>query len=586
MDGRQRRGKHLMALVLRPYQDESIRELFQALNEGVLAPLIVLPTGAGKSLVIAEICRRIAQRFPDRKIGVVTHVQELVEQNAMELAGLWNGSIGMFASGLGRKDLGRQVTFMSIQTAVLNFKLLKKFDVIIVDEAHLIPRSSTTRYGKFIKHYRNIVEDMPVIGLTATPFRTDSGMLVGDEDSLFQEIVYEAFVPDLIRAGYLSKIKSKAAENELDTAGLHTRAGEFIESEQAERAMRPGVVDASCEEFAAYGREQDRKGWLVFAINVAHAEAITAKMQSLGVSVGMITGAMDKGARKRMIARYKARQILCLVSVGVLTTGFNAPHVDLIGIMRATQSAGLYVQIVGRGFRLSPGKEDCLVLDYGGNVDRHGPIDKVRPKRRKKPGIGHNGGPELDEDTVRVKRCPNCRTHNEMAARHCIECDFEFPAPPPQISAKAATTPILSEDEDEKPKENPLKWFDIAMVEIGRSRRRFQAEAPQTMRVDLSTADMDTFTVWLPFDSPKHAARRFAQQRWRELGGQNPTPETVEDAWERKGELRFVTRALVDTADKYKSVKLMRVDHERPATEEDDSHDDHGEPWIEHVDAF
>lgn len=353
-------------------------------------------------------------------------------------------------------------------------------------------------------------------------------------------------------------------------SGVHTRMGEFDEDEAADRAM--SVLDASCAEFVRIGREQERNGWLAFAVNVEHATAITGKLKDMGVSADLVTGATPKGERQHIISRYKARMTTCLVSVGVLTTGFNAPHVDLVGLMRPTKSAGLYVQMVGRAFRLAPGKKNALILDYGGNVERHGPVDKVKPRRRRK-----KGDPVLPEEKEeRAKRCPSCRTLNEVRAIECIECGFEWPKPAPDLTPTADERPILSihaPQPEEKPKQPP-QWFSVDRISMYLERRRFaSADKPKSVLIEMHAED-ETFQLRLPYSSDKPGAQKIITKNWRSMGGKLPIPETYQEAWDRKEELRFAHQILVDIESKYKNILVMRLDDGRPAYEEQPDTDD------------
>ena len=304
---------------------------------------------------------------------------------------------------------------------------------MLVDEAHLIPRSANTTYRRFLGDLTRINPQLKIIGLTATPYRLDSGMLHVGTDALFDDIAFEVSVRELIDQGYLAPLISKPTTTQLDVSGVGTRGGEFVAGQLEAAVDRDPITQAAIDEVVAYGR--DRRSWLLFCAGVDHALHVCEAVRSRGFSCATIFGDTPKAERDRIIASFKRGEVRALASMGVLTTGFNAPAVDLIAMLRPTKSTGLYVQMAGRGTRLALGKNDCLVLDFAGNVARHGPIDLVKP-RNKLNGEGNGEAP--------TKVCPECRTINALTARMCIECDYLFPLPEVQLEATATTRPILS----------------------------------------------------------------------------------------------------------------------------------------------
>ena len=294
---------------------------------------------------------------------------------------------------------------------------IQRADLVLVDEAHLIPRSANTTYRRFLGDLTRINPQLKIIGLTATPYRLDSGMLHTGPDALFDDIAFEVSVRELIDQGYLAPLISKQTSTQLDVSGVGTRGGEFIAGQLEAAVDQDPITQAAIDEVVAYGR--DRRSWLLFCAGVDHARHVCDAVRARGFSCATIFGHTPKAERDRIIAAFKRGEVRALASMGVLTTGFNAPAVDLIAMLRPTKSTGLYVQMAGRGTRLAPGKDNCLVLDFAGNVARHGPIDLVKP-RDKLNGEGDGEAP--------TKVCPECQTINALAARMCIECDYVFPA--------------------------------------------------------------------------------------------------------------------------------------------------------------
>jgi DNA repair protein RadD len=542
-----------MALNLRSYQREATDALYRYAEEGGKSGLIVIPTGGGKSLVIATICKEIIEQYPAMRIGVVTHVKELIKQNTDELLKNWRQApVGMFSAGVGRKDYSKSpIMFMGVQSVFNKAKDLGPFDLLLIDEAHLVPRSAETMYGRFIGDLRFQMPNMRIVGLTATPYRLDSGRLEG-KNGIFRDIIYDVNVRDLIEQGYLSQLISKATLARINTEGLHKRAGEYVSSEIDERARVPSVVESAVKEIVEVGKT--RAGWLCFCTSVDHAAQVRDEIRKHGITCEMVVGDTPSGERDRIVEGYKARRIRCLTSVGVLTTGFNAPHVDLIALLRPTLSTGLYVQMVGRGFRLAPGKENCLVLDFAGNVMRHGPVDAITPK--------NGGGPktkrEIEEDRekeVKGKICPGCGSIAHYSDRTCRDCGFEWPPEAPRHEAEAEEVAILTSEQEEPV---PLS-VDFTMFE-----RHKKAGMPDSFKATYTCGVMD-YRQWLHFEH-FGAMREKARIWWRHMGGSEPCPRTVTEALERAdAELKWVTGVTVRKNGKYADIVSIHFG-EAPST--------------------
>lgn len=518
-----------MMFELRPYQSEAIAACHDYWDAGNKNALLVLPTGAGKSLVIADLIKGIMTEFPNARLGMITHVKELIEQNCEELVKLWpQAPVGIYSAGIGRRDARAKILFMGIQSVHKRAKEIGGFDLLLIDEAHLIPRSAETMYGRFLADCREIFPDMALCGLTATPYRLDSGRLDRGQDRIFDKIVYDANVADLIEQGYLSNLVTKATHARINTQNIGIRAGEFKSDELS--AAAHNVIDAAVKEVAELG--QDRQGWLAFCVDVGHAKDTRDAFRAAGVSCEMITGKTPKGEREQIIKAYKNRQIRCLTSVGVLTTGFNAPHVDLIAMLRPTLSTGLYIQMIGRGLRLAEDKENCLVLDFAGNTVRHGPVDDPTPSSEANLRGSKEDDGQVERDETRGKECPDCMTIVSARAWRCWSCGFEFEQP---HQAKAdETSAILSRDI--KPTQPKEKWLNVTDVRMLPHKKM---GSPDSLRIDYDCG-LQKQSEWLCFEHGGYAASK-AAQTWLAMGGMAPAPETVREALARKGELRTIT---------------------------------------------
>jgi DNA repair protein RadD len=521
-------------LSLRPYQQAAIGTIYAYFEDHKGNPLIVIPTAGGKSLVLAAFSEGVLKAWPDQRILIVTHVRELIAQNHAEMIGLWpEAPAGIYSAGLGKREADARILFAGIQSVHRKAVEIGHCDLVLIDEAHLIPVASATMYRRFLGELTAINPKLKVIGFTATPYRLDSGMLHEGDGALFTDIAYEVSVRDLIDSGYLCPLVSKQPKTKLDVTGVGSRGGEFIASELQAAVDKEAVTKAAVAEIVACG--QDRKSWLAFCSGVDHARHVAEEFRRHDISCETIFGHTSKDERDRIIAAFKRQEIRALASMGVLTTGFNAPVVDLIAMLRPTKSAGLYVQMAGRGTRLAPGKQNCLVLDFAGNVSRHGPIDLVRPKR---PGEGGDG-------LAPTKVCPECDSIIPLAASECPDCGFVFPAREVKIVPTAATLPVLS------PKHPPwLAVNDVMYV------RHEKAGGLPSLRVTYRCG-LSAYSEWVCFEHSGYA-RRKAEEWWQLRASGTPFPLTVAEALARRSELRRPSAIMVETVGRFFEVKRAR----------------------------
>jgi DNA repair protein RadD len=523
-----------MTLQLRPYQRAAIDAIYAYFTVESGHPLVVIPTAGGKSLVMAAFIQEVLAQWPDERIIILTHVRELISQNFSELVRLWpEAPAGIYSAGLNRRDVQAQILFAGIQSVHNKAYAIQRADLVLVDEAHLIPRSADTTYRRFLGDLTRINPQLKIIGLTATPYRLDSGMLHFGTDSLFDDIAYEVSVRELIDEGYLAPLTSKQTSTHLDVSGVGTRGGEFIAGQLEAAVDQDPITRAAIDEVVAYGR--DRHSWLLFCAGVGHAQHVCDAVRERGFSCATIFGHTPKGERDRIIGAFKRGEIRALASMGVLTTGFNAPAVDLIAMLRPTKSTGLYVQMAGRGTRLAPGKDNCLVLDFAGNVARHGPIDLVKPKDKTSEGDGE----------APTKVCPECQTINALAARVCADCGFVFPAPEVQLEATATTRPILSTGRPE--------WLDVGGVTYHRHEKPGR---PASLRVDYHCG-LVHHREWVCLEHEGYAGQKAAAW-WRRRDGSSDVPTTVDEALARADELRQPVQIAVRPNGRYTEVVHAR----------------------------
>ncbi|EPO5264847.1 DEAD/DEAH box helicase [Providencia rettgeri] len=464
-----------MPFVLRPYQQEAVDATVDYFRKQTHPAVIVLPTGAGKSLVIAELARLARGR-----VLVLAHVKELVEQNhAKYLA--YGLQADIFAAGLNRKESQSKVVFGSVQSVARNLKAFDAhFSLVIIDECHRISLNDKSQYQQIIQALQSNNPSLRILGLTATPYRLNSGwiyqyhyhgMVRGDENCFFRECIYELPLHYMIKNKFLvppERLDMPVLQYDFSQVSL-TSSGIFNEQElnlslKKQQRITPKIIEQVIEYAAPL------QGCMIFAATVEHAKEILGYLPQN--SAALVTAETPAADRQAIINQFKNKELHYLVNVSVLTTGFDAPHVDVIAILRPTESVSLYQQIVGRGLRLSEGKTRCLILDYAGNPhDLFRPeVGSNRPNSTSVPVqvfcplcqfanifwgkctsdgqiIEHYGrrcqGWEEDENRqkkqcefrFRFKQCPHCGAENDIAARRCQKCQEVLTDPDDMLKA-------------------------------------------------------------------------------------------------------------------------------------------------------
>lgn len=451
---------------LRGYQEEAVDAVFDYYLKGRNGNVLVsLPTGSGKSIVMAALVERIIQQTPQVKFLSLTHRKELLSQNEAELNKHFpHITTSMYSAGLGRRELGAQVSFAGVQSVYTKAKQFQEARLVLIDESHLCPKSGNGMYRRFINELLEYNPNIKIIGFTATPYRFDSGLLTHGEDALFQTVVYEANVKDLVDQGYLAPLTSRTTSARIETEGIGTRLGDFIIGELEIAADKEEITDAMIDDLDRDAK--DRKSILVFCTGVDHANHVRNALRMRGYSSEVVTGDTPSEERADILERFKRQELRTLVNVDVLTVGFNSPNTDCIVSLRPTRSTGLWVQMLGRGMRLKDNAPDCLVLDYGGNIDRHGPIDQIKPQiKEKRTGSGE----------APTKTCVKCYAECPAGVRFCPECGTEFPAPKHGLEMQYSLSPVMS---DQK---GPSQTFNVDGVYY----RKWQKPGKDpTLRVD------------------------------------------------------------------------------------------------------
>jgi len=497
---------------LRPYQRECVDAVYDHLRTQDDNPCAVVPTAGGKTPIMATICKDAVGQWNGRVL-ILAHVKELLEQTADKLRAVCpEVDFGIYSAGLKRRDTSHAVIVAGIQSVYKRACELDAFDLVLVDEAHLIPLEGEGMYRQFLADAKVINPELRIVGFTATPFRLKTGPICTPEGFL-NTVCYEVGVRELIVGGYLSPLITKAGINKADFGQLHVRGGEFIADEMEALMDDDRLVEAACGETVGYAA--DRNAVLMFASGIKHGEHIVRVLADKhGIECGFVTGETPTKDRDAILGRFRHSELKYLCNVNVLTTGFDAPHIDCVALVRPTMSPGLYYQMVGRGFRLHPGKEDCLVLDFGGNVLRHGPVDDIQVTTM-----------DRGDGEAPAKECPECQAVIAAGFATCPQCGYAFPPPErKKHDAKASEAGILSGQVTTTKHQVEDVYYSV------HTKRGASEDAPKTMRVDYRVGCHEYKSEWICFEHEGYA-RQKAVAWWRRHSP-DPVPDTAERAVE------------------------------------------------------
>lgn len=466
---------------LRNYQNAAVEAVTNHLSSKKTNPGIVLPTGSGKSYVIAEICRRARQ--DGKRVLVLAHVRELLEQNASKINEIDPSlDVGIYSAGLDRREHRNPIVLAGIQSAYSRPHVLGRRDLLIVDEAHLIPDHKESMYRKLLSHF-----DCPLIGLTATPYRMTSGTIFRDSGPI-HELAYEAKILSLVEQGYLSQVISRLDLKDLDFSRLRVRGGEFLAKDAEEMMSEDEIVEKAVRRIIEL--TEKRSSILIFCSGVKHAKKVLEAIQKETGKreiAELVVGSTPSMIRDEIIMRFKRGNLKYLLNVNVLTTGFDSPNIDAICLLRPTMSPGLYYQMVGRGLRKHESKTNCLILDFAGNVKRHGTIEEIIP-----PSGSDDNLPSKNGSGSKIRICPLCEIANSRTAKACLNCHYFF-----------------IDDEDDAPKHsddltNVMNGWQKATVYYEHwsiyLKRKHDRIISRTVRVDFHT-DFGVISHWL---APEH----------------------------------------------------------------------------------
>lgn len=494
-------------------------------------PLIAMPTGVGKSLVIAGLLQLVMQ-WAGQRAMVLTHVKELIVQDEEKLLKLWpQAPAGVYSSGLKRKDKYAPITFAGIQSVVNKPELFGHIDIVIIDECHLVSPKEATSYRKFIAALKKRNPRLKVIGLTATPWRMGHGKIIEGEDRLFTDMAIDMTTREsfnwFISEGYLVPVYPLRTKYIIDVSGVKLQGGEYKQTELQFAVDKDQVTEAAIDETIQHAG--DRYHWLVFCAGVEHAKHTAAMMNAKGIKTIAIHSDMGTTERDNAIDAWKSGEYTAATNNNILTTGIDFPGIDLIVMLRPSKSVILWVQMNGRGTRpiyadgydlstregrleaiaAGPKPDGCLVLDFANNTKNLGPIND--PKIPRKPGEGGGEAPS--------KCCPVCNMWNHPTARVCFKCGSEFTFNV-KIQAKADDRELIKSD-------NPITE-EFAVDQITYTKYAGRGGKPPSLLVNYYCG-LKNFREWVPIEG-FGSSRGIAQRWWNERTRTIPLPNSVDEA--------------------------------------------------------
>jgi len=494
----------------RPYQEEALESLHHHVCTHDSNPCVVIPTGGGKSLMMAWAIQRWKAEYPRFRVCILAHRKELVKQNAEELKEIWpDGDIGIYSAGLKQRDEDNSVLYASIDSIYKKWGNFAPFDCLIVDEGHRIPAKGEGKYRKFIDGCRVLNKNLRVVGFTATAYRMGCGPIC-HKDHILNHICYEANIGDLIRDGYLCRLRSKVGDEQPDLEAVRRNSGgDYIVKSLAEAVDKKDVIASAVQSAMRIIIAEERKNIIFFCVDVSHCKAVSKELVNYGLNAPVVTANTPPKDRDRIAEQFKAGKLKAICNINVYTEGFNAKQVDCIVLLRPTLSKGLYMQMVGRGLRTHPNKKDCLILDYACCIEEHGPVDC------------------LEAGYVRLTECQECGDTFSRVVGECPNCGWVIP----KIEMERM------EAEDKKKRINDAKISNRSIlgsepedvdVDSVTVHRHIKPGKPDSIRVQYRCG-LTMYREWICLDHDGYAERK-ARQWWRERGFSNWETITVREA--------------------------------------------------------
>ncbi len=431
---------------MRPYQDKGIRDGLGLINEGIRSFIYYAPCGAGKTVVCAETIRLLLKNRG--KVLVLAHRIELIDQAVNKLVDAGLTDYGVIQGNHPETDYRKQIQVASVQTMIARMgppaEVPLKFDLVVIDECH---HALSESYVRIIEAIRALNPDVLLIGLTATPYRTD-GRGLGE---IYEKIVQISTTKELIELGYLVRPRVFCGPK-IDMRYVKRNRSEYDMKSLGNTMNRPRLVGDAVKNWRmnAEGRMT-----VVFACDIPHSMAVCREFNDNGIKAVHIDYEMGKTERKDILARHEQREFDVLTNVNLLSEGWDQREVSCGLLMRPTQSRGLWRQQIGRTLRTFPGKPDAIVLDHAGNTHKHGLV--TDPDR-----ITLEGGLQAEGDPMGPREAGEVRVmclnldcgaffdqsdalRNEKLEVLCPECGSPVPVPEITIDRNVTLTELASD---------------------------------------------------------------------------------------------------------------------------------------------
>jgi DNA repair protein RadD len=541
-------------MAARDYQAWAVQQLWEYFRTKDGNPVIAMPTGTGKSHVIADALHSFLSAYPMTRAMVLTHVKELISQNYSKFLACWpNAPAGIYSAGLKKKESHFPITFGGIASVAKKAHEFGHIDILFVDECDLINPVDLTMYTKFITALKVVNPFIKVIGLTATPWRSGFGHITG-EGGLFTDVAVDMTGVDafnwFIQQGYLVPLVPRPTKMELNVDDVHMRGGDFIPGELQKAVDKQEITQKALREAMEIGH--DRHKWLIFASGVEHARHIADELTMMGISCRAIYSGMDDSQRDQIISDYKAGRIKAISNNSILTTGFDDPEIDFIVMLRPTGSSRLWVQMLGRGTRplFMPGfdlettegriasiaasqKQNTMVLDFAANIRKLGPInDPVIPGKK-----GSKAGP------APVKLCMSCNTYNHSSVRFCHFCGAEFTFAV-KLNVEASTEQLIKAD---------LPIVEDFKVDHITYTLHTKVGSEPMLRVTYYCS-IRNFTDYVCLQHPEGNYALLRAKKWWKERSPFDMPRTVDDALEKVQSLKSPTHLRIWINKKYPEI--------------------------------
>ncbi len=528
---------------LRDYQDRVLGELLQWFRENPKGnPIVDASVGAGKSIMIAALCKYAIDNWPSTRLVMAVSSQELAGQNFDTLKNYWPEAPATLASaGLGKPDISGQIVFGTVGTLKNRSHQLGRVDLLNVDECHNF--GETGIYFDMTCNIRARNPGVRVIGWTGTPFRGNGVWLHKIKNGIFDDIAARISMRELLNRGYLSPLTPVQTQTVIDTDGIRKSGGDFVIRELDKVANTDELIAKACDELLRLATGRNRI--MVYCVTVDHAKNVLRYLRGAGQRAEAVFHNTPRATRKHIINAFRRGEFRLFVNVATLTTGFDVPAIDCMALLRATDSPVLYNQIAGRGMRLSDGKNDCLWLDFTETTKTLGPVDAITGRDPAPPKT-----PSASQALDLYKACSNCF---QMIPRGALVCSFCHHVAEAAESVNHDTVSsgaaVLS---------SQIRPERVLITRCDYVKHTRNKHDKATLRVNYWAGLNIVTSEFLAFEHAGYSKRMAAA--WWSRRTELPIPATVDSALQSVSELRVPTAALLMKKGKYYDIKALEWD--------------------------